>query len=169
MQTTQISRVANMLGALSLAIVDDLQIISRDAALLAVDSHPGRTVAHLSRALGRSHSATVRLVDGLVADDLISRVRGTDDRSVSISLTDAGLDEADHLRRRRAALLEQVVGDLNPQEREALEPVLEKLLTVSVRDAVARWRICRLCAEHSCEINRPCPVDTATHKDEEEP
>jgi hypothetical protein len=54
-------RRCNVLGGLSVAIVDCVAASSRDAALVALDSHPDVSVAHLSRALGRSHSATVRL------------------------------------------------------------------------------------------------------------
>jgi MarR family len=67
-----------MLGGLSVAIGDCVAASSREAALAALDSRPDVSVVHLSRALGRSHSATVRLVDGLARAGLVKRAAGQD-------------------------------------------------------------------------------------------
>ena len=150
-----------MLGGLSVAISDRVAAGSREAGLVALDSHPGVSVAHLSRALGRSHSATVRLVDGLVHVGLVAREAGEDARAVALQLTDAGEAAASEVRHARAACLDALVDVLGDDEVAGLEPVLEHLLAASARDPDSRWRICRLCEEPRCEHAQPCPVDEA--------
>lgn len=165
-QSTHATRIANMLGGLAVAVVDQLRASSRDAALLAVDSHPERTLMHLSTALGRSHSATVRLVDGLTREGLVLRRPGSDTRTVVLTLTESGAATAQRLRNGRARILNELTGSMSPEDAAALEPLLEKLLAATARDAAARWRICRLCEEPSCEDGRPCPVDAAAPPDQ---
>src|SRR5918911_4376543 len=106
MQSAQGRRVANMLGGLSVAIGDRVGAGSRQATLVALDSHQAVTVANLGRALGRSHSATVRLVDGLERDDLVRRRAGHDARSIRLELTPAGRAAAAEIRARRADALD---------------------------------------------------------------
>jgi DNA-binding MarR family transcriptional regulator len=126
-------------------IGDRVATASGRAALVALDSHPGVSVAHLGRALGRSHSATVRLIDGLARSGLVTREPGQDTRAVALQLTDAGEQAAAEIRRARAACLDKLVDTLNDEEVAGLEPVLERLLASSATDRDSRWRICRLC------------------------
>jgi MarR family transcriptional regulator, negative regulator of the multidrug operon emrRAB len=150
-----------MLGGLSVAVGDAVAAGSREAALVALDSHPNRTVGHLSRALGRSHSATVRLIDGLERAGLVARRPGPDARSIVLELTDAGAAQAKELRAARAGVLDGLIDALTATEVAALEPLLERLLAASAGDADSRWRICRLCEEPRCEHTDRCPVDAA--------
>jgi DNA-binding MarR family transcriptional regulator len=161
MQTAQRRRVANMLGGLSVAIGDEVAAGSREAALVALDSHPARSGTQLSRALGRSHSATVRLVDGLERDGLVRRRPADDARSVAITLTPAGAAVANSVREIRARMLDGLVDTLTGSEVARLEPLLERLLAASAADADSRWRTCRLCDERRCESGQRCPVDEA--------
>ena len=150
-----------MLGALAVAVGDLVAAGSRDAALVALDNAPSCSVTHLSRALGRSHSATVRLIDGLVADGLLERRSGDDRRSVAIVLTRAGIGAARAVRARRASVLDELVSTLGARQVERLAPILERLLEAAVTDAGAPVRICRLCDESLCESGHHCPVDAA--------
>jgi MarR family transcriptional regulator, negative regulator of the multidrug operon emrRAB len=150
-----------MLGGLAVAIGDRVPAGSREAALVALDSHPGCTVAHLSRALGRSHSATVRLVDGLARARLVRRRPGADGRSLRLELTPAGRTAAAAVRAARAQALDELVAALEGDEVARLEPLLERLLAASATNADSRWRICRLCEEPRCETTGRCPVDAA--------
>jgi MarR family transcriptional regulator, negative regulator of the multidrug operon emrRAB len=161
MQSAQRRRVANMLGGLSVAIGDAVAAGSREAALVALDSHPGRTVSHLSRALGRSHSATVRLLDGLERDRLVRRGQGADARSIRLELTAAGHAAATAVRSGRARTLDGLVDALSEKDVARLEPLLERLLAAGAVDADSRWRTCRLCEEPRCETDNSCPVDVA--------
>ncbi len=161
MQSADVERVANLLGALAVAIEDVVQAGSRDAALVSLDSHPARSVAELSRALGRSHSATVRLVDGMAAAGLLERRSGVDSRSVSLVLSAEGAAAAREVRSRRADALGQLVRALDGEHVDQLEPILEQLLEATATDADSRWRTCRLCDEPRCEAGRQCPIDRA--------
>jgi DNA-binding MarR family transcriptional regulator len=150
-----------MLGGLAVAIGDRVGAGSREAALVALDSHPGGTLAQLSRALGRSHSATVRLVDGLERQQLVRRRPGADARSRTLELTPAGQVSAAAVRERRARALDELVAALGAEDVARLEPLLEQLLAATAIDAASRWRICRLCEEPRCETGNRCPVDVA--------
>jgi MarR family transcriptional repressor of emrRAB len=161
MQNAQRRRVANMLGGLSVAIGDEVAAGSREAALVALDSHPGRTVRWLSRALGRSHSATVRLIDGLERGGLVRRRRSDDARAVALELTAAGMAAAGAVRSTRSRALDGLVSALTDGDVARLEPLLERLLAASAVDPDSRWRTCRLCEEPRCETGQRCPVDAA--------
>jgi DNA-binding MarR family transcriptional regulator len=161
MQSAQRRRVANMLGGLAVAIGDELAAGSREAALVALDSHPAGTVTDLSRALGRSHSATVRLLDGLERDGLVRRSPGNDARSIRLELAAAGSAAAERVRAARARVLDGLVDALGDRDVDRLEPLLERVLAASAVDADSRWRICRLCEEPRCETGHSCPVDAA--------
>jgi MarR family transcriptional repressor of emrRAB len=161
MQSADARRVANMLGGLAVAIDDLVRAGSREAALVSLDSHPSRSVAELSRALGRSHSATVRLVDGMAGDGLVERRAGGDSRSVSLVLSAKGTATAREVRGRRGHALDELVDSLDPDHVEQLGPILERLLETTATDADSRWRTCRLCDEPRCEDGRPCPIDRA--------
>jgi MarR family transcriptional repressor of emrRAB len=151
-----------MLGGLAVAVGDGVAAGSREAALVALDSHPASSVGELSRALGRSHSATVRLVDGLERAGLVRREPSGDARSVALELTAAGTAAAGAVRSARARVLDGLVGALADGDVKRLEPLLERLLAASAGDAGSRWRTCRLCEEPRCETGRrPCPVDAA--------
>src|SRR6266404_9572070 len=78
--------IANLLGALSLAVMDRIEQGARDiighagetpAALIVIGYGP-ITNDKLRRILGLSHSGTVRLVDRLVSDRLVERRPGKD-------------------------------------------------------------------------------------------
>jgi MarR family transcriptional regulator, negative regulator of the multidrug operon emrRAB len=150
-----------MLGGLAVAIGDRMAAGSREGALVVLHSHPNQTVVQLSRALGRSHSATVRLVDGLERDGLVQRRPAGDARSVALALTRAGSKAAEAVRLSRAATLDALVDVLSDSEVVRLERLLELLLAASATDTHSRWRICRLCEEPRCETDGPCPVDEA--------
>jgi hypothetical protein len=83
--------IANLLGALSLAVMDRIEQGARDIigragetpAALIVIGYGRITNDKLRRILGLSHSGTVRLVDRLVSDRLVERRPGKDGREVA--------------------------------------------------------------------------------------
>jgi MarR family transcriptional repressor of emrRAB len=90
--------ITNLLGALSLAVMDRIEQGARDvighagetpAALIVIGYGP-ITNDKLRRILGLSHSGTVRLVDRLVSDRLVERRPGKDGREVALHLTAKG-------------------------------------------------------------------------------
>ena len=82
-------RTANLLGALGLAVADRiaeiaLEVLDRagetPAALVVIGYGLGPSNDQLRRILGLSHPGMVRLVDRLVADELVERQVGRDRR-----------------------------------------------------------------------------------------
>src|SRR4051794_20070368 len=92
------TEIANLLGALSLAVMDRIERGARDVighagetpAALIVIGYGAITNDKLRRILGLSHSGTVRLVDRLVSDRLVERRPGKDGREVALHLTAKG-------------------------------------------------------------------------------
>src|SRR5262245_32843316 len=131
-------RDANLLGTLSLAVADRVQDAAAAAAgqggsapgaLAALDGYlGGEPIDSLSRALGVTHSAAVRLVDRLGESGLVERRRGADGRSVAVVPTDAGRQAARRVLEARAAALEDVLAVLSESERRQLAGLHEKLL-----------------------------------------
>ena len=78
-----IARLTNLVGAWSLAVADRVTAAAAaaagrggqaPAALVALHEFAdGSTIDHLRQVLGISHSATVRLIDGLDADGQVKR------------------------------------------------------------------------------------------------
>ena len=162
-------RTANLLGALALALADTVRHETETraelgaagpAALVTIGIDPGESIHMLAAVLGLSHSATVRLVDRLVADGLVERRAGADGRTLALYLTRSGIDRR-HLvldgRRRR---LSEALGSLTPDEKTALTPMLEKILASLTQGRQHADHICRLCDEDCCPGDT-CPVEGA--------
>jgi DNA-binding MarR family transcriptional regulator len=155
-------RTANLLGAVALTLADELQAAaaavaghgaSGPAALVLLgDLAGGATIEELRRALGLTHSGTVRLVDRLVAGDLVERRVGGDARSLSLHLTPAGRRTARRVLAARETVLERALIALESRQRAEFERSLDAVLH-ELRGS--RRRICRLCDSGACGR---CPV-----------
>lgn len=159
-------RTANLLGALSGAVVERFQTPlkghpnqndSAAAALKLIADHDGCTNTALSQALKLSHPATVRLVDKLEAGGLVDSRPGTDRRAVSLHLTAAGRARVRDLLEGRCRELEEIVDVLSPEQRRQLDGIAETLLRSLTTAPVEGAHICRLCDEIVCPPAR-CPV-----------
>lgn len=160
------SRDANLLAAMALGIADRIrETIEADvehgamasAALNTVGFFPAESISILSKTLRLSHSATVRLVDGLAAKGLLQRSRGRDGRSVVLSLTRTGKKAFDRLREKRRKAVAEVIDVLSKNEQIQLTRLTEKLLRRLTRDRTSGDFICRFCEIESCPQDR-CPV-----------
>lgn len=122
----------------------------------------GGSIEELSRVLGLSHSATVRLVDKLEDGGLVERHSGKDARAWAIVPTDDGAAIARQIQDARAAALTELLKPLSPSERTELSLLIEKLLGGLASSGARRGRICRLCDADACghESGR-CPVTEA--------
>lgn len=162
-------RLENLLGALSTALGDDVRdrtqtVVghgpSAPAAILSLYRRPHQSVESLRRAIGLSHSATVRLVDHLEHDGLVVRRTAADGREVSLVLTGKGRRRTDRIHEERRRVLGRAVVGLSRVERRQLETLLGVLLR---NQALARedpTPICRLCELPVCPVRR-CPVPGA--------
>jgi MarR family transcriptional regulator, negative regulator of the multidrug operon emrRAB len=159
-------RTANLLGALAMEIAGRLErhgrrhpneTSSAAAALNVIAFYEGCSNGALSRALGLSHPATVRLVDKLEAEDLVISETGADKRTVALRLTELGREHARAGVHERCVLLGDVVDRLTPAQRRSLDEVLEVLLRSMVEAAQDADHICRLCDGEACPSEQ-CPV-----------
>jgi len=160
-------RLANLLGVAVLAAHDRMRAAveaelpaggAAPAALVHLHAHPGETLEALRRVLGISQPATVRAVDRLVAAELLERRPGGDRRSLALHLTATGERAAQRLHVRRTAALDELLGALAPAEREALRPLLERLVASLAAHRAAALTTCRLCDREACTSAPGCPL-----------
>lgn len=168
MGAMSLSRTGNLLGALSLAIADDVLDAVRAetdssgasaAAALALLGHaPGLTIKQLGQVLRLSHPGAVRLVDRLARDALVTRERSAQDgRAVTLALTGAGRAAAERILASRRGVLEAALGAFSATECRTFEALAEKLLRAALDDGLHAARVCRLCDPDDC---RGCPVES---------
>ena len=162
-------RLAQLLGALSLSAVDRVRSSvdaslgragAHAAALVHLDAYPGDSVQALADVLRVSQPAAVKVVNRLAGDGLLERRQGPDRRTRALHLTAEGRDAAARVLADRAAQLEDVLHVLGGDEREHLEPLLEKLVAALAGDRPGALTVCRLCDRTSC-CGAPagCPLE----------
>ncbi|MFO1059214.1 MAG: MarR family transcriptional regulator [Dongiaceae bacterium] len=160
------ARTGNLLGALALALTDAMTAATEHgarhgaaapAALVCIHNYPGLSIERLRTILQLSHSGTVRLVDRLVADRLVERAAGPDQRSVALRLTPAGATAVAAVLAERRRVLDEALHGLDAGERGALVPLLEKLLARTSAGRRSADHICRLCDDAACPLPQ-CPV-----------
>jgi MarR family transcriptional regulator, negative regulator of the multidrug operon emrRAB len=168
----ELARGANLLGAVALAVSDRVRAAaerrtaqggSGAAALVSLAGYlDGSPVDAVRAPLALTHSATVRVVDRLVAAGLAQRRQGADRRSVAVELTPAGQAAATEALRARREVLEEALAALDPGERIELARLHAKVLATLTDGRAAAGHICRLCDSHACghEEGR-CPVTQA--------
>jgi MarR family transcriptional regulator, negative regulator of the multidrug operon emrRAB len=167
-------RTANLLGALGLALYDEMTSAMSNAtvgvdgsspvdlaALNAIGQQQGSSVSFVAIVTGLTHAGAVRVVDRLVAQGLVERGSGPDLRTVALRLTASGRKAWGQQRRARGRHLEGLVAKLDPKERASIDAALETLLTHLTGDAHHAEHLCRLCDEASCP-QRACPVTLAS-------
>lgn len=159
--------VANVLGALSLAVVDRVEAGAREvvgrsgetpAALIVIGYGPGMTNDKLRRILGLSHSGTVRLVDRLVADRFVERRPGKDGREVALHLTAGGVAARQDLLASRISAVSSLLNVLTPSETAQFGTLVRKLLARQHTSEQERFTICRMCDARVCT---DCPLPTS--------
>jgi MarR family transcriptional repressor of emrRAB len=157
--------IANLLGAFSLAVMDQIeqgahQIIGRagetPAALIVIGYGPISN-DRLRRILGMSHSGTVRLVDRLVSDGLVERRPGKDGREVALHLTAKGEASRRDLRSSRISAVASFLDVLSRSERKQLRDLIRDVLARRDTSEINRFTICRMCDSDICSN---CPLPT---------
>jgi MarR family transcriptional repressor of emrRAB len=162
--------IANLLGALSLAVMDRIEQGAREvvgrggetpAALVVIGYGQGMTNDTLRRILGLSHSGTVRLVDRLVSDQLVERRPGKDGREVALRLTARGAATRNDLMASRISAVTSLLDVLSPAETKRLGTLIRELLARQDTSELDRFTICRMCDDRVCTN---CPLPTTKGK-----
>ena len=162
-------RLENLLGALAVGLSDAITSAvetttghagAMGAALATLAQEPGLGIEQLRVPLGRTQSATVRVVDQLVAEGYAERRPGQDQRCVAVFLTAKGDRAASRVLASREQLLADAMSPLTPGERKTLTGALEKVLAQITSDRAHADLICRLCDLAACP-ERACPVELA--------
>jgi DNA-binding MarR family transcriptional regulator len=170
-----LDQTANLLGALSLVITDRMADAMAEAggrpesaaaalsALLHFLDRP--TVDLLRQVLGLTSSGTVRLVDRMTESGYVARGPGTDGRSTSVALTEAGQATAQRVAAARTGVLEAALSGLSREDRDALRRILGTMLVGLMREPGAvRW-MCRMCDTGICRgAAGGCPVGNAARE-----
>ncbi|MBB5851266.1 MarR family winged helix-turn-helix transcriptional regulator [Amycolatopsis umgeniensis] len=161
-------RTANLFAALVVALSDELeagnthvagQSAVGTAALATLLSAPGARVDALGRVIGLTGSGTVRLVDRLVAAELVERRRDTtDQRAVSLWLTEQGRAAATDVVKRRREVVARVLAPLSDSQRAVVSEAVEPVLAHLVKDRSRADRVCRFCDYSVCPP-ADCPVE----------
>ena len=106
-----------------------------------------------------SHSATVRLVDQLVASGLVLRAGGVegDKRARSLQLTERGRELFERSLAARRSVIHRAFAVLGPEETEQFGQLIEKLLPALVDLGDDQDVVCRVCDQGACDQER-CPI-----------
>ncbi len=173
-------RLTNLLGALCLAIADELREAAEQAAgvsdaapaaLVSLHESPSeRTIEELRLLVGLTHSGGVRLVDRLSELGYVTRRSRPPGRSVVVTLTAEGAAAADRVERARATVLARAMRSLSDSDRDQLAAALATMITDITHD---RWdaraagrpphggALCRLCDFTACGREMGlCPAQT---------
>jgi MarR family transcriptional repressor of emrRAB len=180
MEPSSRARQANLLAVAALGVNDVIRDAEEaaaghgsaaPAALVALHEFlGGSSLDQLRHVVGLTPSGAVRLVDKLSGEGLLTRAPGTDKRAVSLRLTRRGASVARRILAAREAAAEALLSRLSPDERQALTPVLERLLEeltaaridrrAGSPDEPSAW-LCRLCDLSACRrAEGACPVAT---------
>ena len=162
-------RTANLLAALAADVVGRVeaelkthpnQTDSSIAALNVIGFWEGITNAELAKALGLSHTATVRQVDKLESRGLVEARTGKDKRATYLHLTASGRSAAQPALVARCAAVAGYLDVLSVMEQEQLARLLEKLVRPLATDDIAVSHFCRLCNFDACPGDA-CPMHGA--------
>jgi DNA-binding MarR family transcriptional regulator len=159
-------RTVNIFGALVLSLHDQIRhdidsavgtIGEAAAAAVVIGNFPHRSMNSLSQALSLSHSAVVRIVNGLVGKGLARRSRGASDERISeLTLTAAGARKAKAMLGMRHKVIADALDTLSAVEQDQLRSITERLLAAIATEERA-GPMCRLCDESSCP-RQTCPI-----------
>ncbi|HET8970511.1 MAG TPA: MarR family transcriptional regulator [Candidatus Nanopelagicales bacterium] len=169
---SELDRVGNLLGALSVAVAERLYSAvttatgrprSDTAALVILATVlNGASQDSLAAVLSLSQSGATRLVDRLVDGGLLTRKAGPDGRTHAITLTRAGRRAAEQALGERAGVTGELTSSLDLGQRRALAEALEVMLGSITADRADALHICRLCDPVACgHFTGNCPVTEA--------
>ncbi len=159
-------RTANLLGAMSLLLTDAVgkelgeltDICESDwAALIVIEQNPGITVDRLARIVRLSQPGAVRMINRLEEEGRVTRGQGADRRARPLDLTPEGKRVVRAMLLGREKVLREPLEALEPEERQTLARLMEKMLQSLTLDQVTADSACRLCDDNACPQEN-CPL-----------
>lgn len=168
-----VTRIANLLGALSLAVTERLTAevsraagvsVSGASALVTLHTEAGIGITELGARVGLSQPAAVRMVDALTVAGLAER-RSRPGRGVEVHLTPAGNDAVRQVLERREDVLARLLDPVGDERLRAMVPGLEAVLAGLVENRRSEFVLCRLCDRDACVADGDgCPVGQACRR-----
>lgn len=156
--------IASKLGALGVLIADTTRDSVGDlspsaaALLLSLHYHGPMTATGLAAVAGIAQPTAVRVLGGLAARGLVERGKRAG-KAAPLVLTAAGRFQAETVQSGRLAALDRLLGRLAPDDRQALERLLDRILADATDSRETARTICRLCDHTICD-GPDCPVGT---------
>ncbi len=153
----------NKLGALwsvldaSMARMLGTDSPSTAATVLTLHFHAPLTGTDLSRILGLSQPATVRLIDKLADAGMVARNGKSEGKAVDIALTAAGQTRAEAMLTARSAAMADLLRPLTDAKRQALTGLLDEILHDAVETGSQARFLCRFCDHGVCD-GPVCPI-----------
>ena len=142
--------------AISAAVWEAYQMEPSDAAALnIVLAEPGISIKRLSRTLGLTHSATVRVADRLKLGGLVTRDAAGPGRTVALTSTQRGKRLARQAAARRMRVLEHATSMLTAAQRQDLIMLLAPVVRQLAASQDQIDQACRLCDQRRC-LQRGC-------------
>ena len=112
--------------------------VAQMATLMLLDAEGSSTVSDLAGDLGRSLSATSRLLDQMVRRALVTRQEDPDDRRVKrVALTESGKALVERVQRQRAEAQLSVMAALSEDERDDVMRAMALLAEAATRRRAA--------------------------------
>jgi MarR family transcriptional regulator, negative regulator of the multidrug operon emrRAB len=158
---------ANILGALAVLIQDRVEGMWQSsldlspmaaAALVQIENEPGSSIEAVASRIGLTHSATVRVIDKLAERGLVEKDRARKDaRAQSLTLSRAGKRVAQQLHAARNQVTDDLLADLAPAQRAALEQAIRAILHRCVEPGREADVTCRICDDRRCSPEI-CPI-----------
>lgn len=163
-------RVNNIVAAFALDLAESVTAAVSDvagqrgglaAAIVYLSQEPGVGIERLRSVLGLSQPATVRLINQLETDGLVTRAQhGADGRRVELRLSAAGDARASEIATARLAAAGRFLSGLDPADRQALVDVVGRIYARRAPVYSEAERVCRLCDLRACP-ERTCPINQA--------
>jgi DNA-binding MarR family transcriptional regulator len=166
METANVARTVNLIGALALGLSDQIVEASEravdagagaPAAIVLIGTTAGMTIDDLRHGLKLTHSAAVRAVMRLVEAGLVVKEPGKDARSVSLRLTPKGHAKMKRILEVRRSTIGKLLHGVDDATLLSLERILDAILHRLPSTRSEAESICRLCDEKACPP-AACPV-----------
>lgn len=132
------SRVLVAISARSLAAVQDTVTVVQFRTLVVLRTRPGTNLNGLADSLDVAPSTALRMVDRLVAAELVERQAHPDNRrEVRLALTSSGRSLVDRVTARRRTEIQRIVAQMPERQRGQLARALEAFAEAAGEPAVA--------------------------------